>query len=446
MKCTAKRIIHWEIWRTHRVIYVLAAAITICLTWRNMMKTSSVNPTQQLIIRQELRQEISWIKNTVPPMQKKTVVLLIANQRSGSTFVGEIFNQNPKAFYLFEPLFPFTKQCKYLEIERVDLLNDFLQCNFDNLKQAYLKAFARTKFTDKDAECMKNNICFETSHQPLLKNYAKICEYGKDENVDKQTQDGNLKFDPESPACGYPLNTTILGQICKTSDIVAYKIIRLCTIENIELIYKTLQDKGVKLFVVHLVRDPRAVVASRVNLKVDGIRLHNASAETNILCDRYNRNMKYVSRLEADSGSNIISDGRYLRIRHEDFTVNPFETAEKIYRFIGKPKSEEVERFISKSHQSMNRILDRIRREDEKALLEKKEIRNYTRSKEILHQMNNPFGTTRDAKEVLTKWRITLPYSVAQLVQEKCANVFEMLRYKMFNSKLDMVNLTKTYF
>lgn len=33
-----------------------------------------------------------------------TKVLLLASHRSGSTFLGEIFNQNPEAFYLFEPL------------------------------------------------------------------------------------------------------------------------------------------------------------------------------------------------------------------------------------------------------------------------------------------------------------------------------------------------------
>ena len=33
-----------------------------------------------------------------------TKVLLLASHRSGSTFLGEIFNQNSEAFYLFEPL------------------------------------------------------------------------------------------------------------------------------------------------------------------------------------------------------------------------------------------------------------------------------------------------------------------------------------------------------
>ena len=38
------------------------------------------------------------------PNRPQTKVLLITAHRSGSTFLGELFNQNEKAFYLFEPL------------------------------------------------------------------------------------------------------------------------------------------------------------------------------------------------------------------------------------------------------------------------------------------------------------------------------------------------------
>jgi len=31
-------------------------------------------------------------------------VMILAYQRSGSTFVGQMFNTNPSAFYMFEPL------------------------------------------------------------------------------------------------------------------------------------------------------------------------------------------------------------------------------------------------------------------------------------------------------------------------------------------------------
>ena len=33
-------------------------------------------------------------------------VLLLTNYRSGSSFLGQLFNQHPNAFYTFEPLYP----------------------------------------------------------------------------------------------------------------------------------------------------------------------------------------------------------------------------------------------------------------------------------------------------------------------------------------------------
>ena len=32
------------------------------------------------------------------------IVIILTYQRSGSTFFGQIFNRNPKAFYAYEPL------------------------------------------------------------------------------------------------------------------------------------------------------------------------------------------------------------------------------------------------------------------------------------------------------------------------------------------------------
>ena len=38
---------------------------------------------------------------------KRRVVIIVTFMRSGSTFVGEIFNNHPNAFYQFEPLHEF---------------------------------------------------------------------------------------------------------------------------------------------------------------------------------------------------------------------------------------------------------------------------------------------------------------------------------------------------
>ena len=47
---------------------------------------------------------------SVIPRQKSGVVLL-TYYRSGSSFLGQLFNQHPDVFYHFEPLFPYSRDC-----------------------------------------------------------------------------------------------------------------------------------------------------------------------------------------------------------------------------------------------------------------------------------------------------------------------------------------------
>ena len=44
------------------------------------------------------------VQNEKLQFKKKTNVLILAGHRTGSSFLGEIFNQNRDAYYLFEPL------------------------------------------------------------------------------------------------------------------------------------------------------------------------------------------------------------------------------------------------------------------------------------------------------------------------------------------------------
>ena len=53
-------------------------------------------------------------------------VLIISRGRSGSSFLGELFNQNKKTFYLFEPLGWARKNPSLYEEERFKVIDDLL--------------------------------------------------------------------------------------------------------------------------------------------------------------------------------------------------------------------------------------------------------------------------------------------------------------------------------
>jgi hypothetical protein len=49
--------------------------------------------------------------------KKVSKILLVTSHRSGSTFVGELFNKNPDAFYIFEPLALIQESFKIIDTQ-----------------------------------------------------------------------------------------------------------------------------------------------------------------------------------------------------------------------------------------------------------------------------------------------------------------------------------------
>lgn len=73
-------------------------------------------------------------KSTVAPItqKKQTAVIIVTFMRSGSTFLGEMFNVHDDAFYMFEPLHPWSKTgcAESTKVERVKFVTEMLSCNF----------------------------------------------------------------------------------------------------------------------------------------------------------------------------------------------------------------------------------------------------------------------------------------------------------------------------
>ena len=174
--------------------------------------------------------------------KKRKVVLVIANKRSGSSFVGEMFMRNPSAYYLFEPLFPYTRECTLLQKERIDTLAKFSQCDFNDIGQEYGKVFNVTHMDDRYAQCMKHNVCFLDRNQLLKKAYMKTTN-----NTNTAKLDGR-----------------VLSNLCMSSNITVFKLIRTCNIGSLMDLLHRLPE--IEFKIIHLVRDPRAIMSSNMQV------------------------------------------------------------------------------------------------------------------------------------------------------------------------------------
>ena len=184
--------------------------------------------------------------------KKQKLVLLFSNKRSGSSFVGQFFDKNPNTFYLFEPLFPFTRNCDVLVQKRVEVLKQMLNCQFQGIQSEYEKAFKITRHSDQFAKCIENNLCFSERNQQLLERYNKTCQQNHKNYLKKQ-------------GCKPFHDSEVLSKICRNSSVVAFKILRICDISTLDaLINDNAIRSNADLKIIHLVRDPRAIIASRL--------------------------------------------------------------------------------------------------------------------------------------------------------------------------------------
>lgn len=171
------------------------------------------------------------------------------------------------------------------------------------------------------------------------------------------------------------------------------------------------ENPRLNIKIIQLVRDPRAILASRMvafsskYLVRDG-QVPENDEEWKALqgsCD----NMKRSAELG-------LSQPRWLRksymlMRYEDVTRNPMERVEEMYRFTGIPFSPEAREWILRNTQSTQNADDF-------------------------------YSTQRNSLEQAEKWRYSIPFTLAQAVQRLCGPNMKLFGYKFVDDAKMLVN------
>ena len=184
----------------------------------------------------------------------------------------------------------------------------------------------------------------------------------------------------------YKLCAQILEKICLNSSIVAVKVIRY-PMYDVHHLVEIIPD----LKVIHYVRDPRGIIMSRS--LIHGWSGDNLAKNARYLCLKMAKNMKAFKILQDQNRNN------YLLLKYEELAMKTEETIRKIYQFIG--------------HKMPTNLL--------------KWIEQNTKAK----TMDWTYGTRRNSKETVFKWRKRIKKIDMKTVTDQCISILKTFDYQI---------------
>lgn len=342
-----------------RVIVFLAYFVLLALAMLNLANYKWAKESQPCSPRVKdnanLQNRLNLrLLSKAPQARKRQLVYVLTTWRSGSSFFGELFNQNPGAFFLYEPMWHIWQKlypgdALSLHGAERDMLSALYRCDF-SVFQLY---------TTQPGRNLTTLEVFGAPFNKVICSYPLCSFYRK--NVVGMVDDKVCKKCP-------PQSLQALEEQCLKYDTIVIKGVRIL---DVNVLAPLLEDPSLNLKVVHLVRDPRAMANSRIRSKHGLVRenlqviksrnpkmLHLPMADPNhkaskkdisdyyaigaleVICDHMSKTLKTVL------SSPGWLKGKYMMVRYEDLVENPVSTLKLVYQFVNLTASRNMEAFV----------------------------------------------------------------------------------------------------
>ncbi|XP_068115856.1 carbohydrate sulfotransferase 5-like [Hyperolius riggenbachi] len=324
----------------------------------------------------------------------KVHLLILSTWRSGSSLVGQFFSQHPNVFYMMEPSWHVWRtlsgsNARVLHMAVRDLLQSVLKCDM-SVFDAYMKG--NRKVLD---------LFFWYASRALCTLPA----------CDKFPNVSIVNATACSDVCGNDPFEKV-EQVCGLYRCIVVKEVRLF---DLKVLYPLLKDPSLNLKILHLVRDPRAVARSRMQvvkeLDIDSSIVLNTKG-TKINDSEYDV-LHEICQSHAEMFKMATNDpppflkGRYMLLRYEDLVQDTLRKVQEIYKFASLEATDKLVQWIIK----------------------------------ILHgqglpKSNEAFDiTSRNALNVSQAWRNMLPFQAVKEIQDVCMDAMNSFGYKFIFSR-----------
>ncbi|XP_078581034.1 carbohydrate sulfotransferase 1-like [Branchiostoma floridae x Branchiostoma japonicum] len=326
------------------------------------------------------------------PARRLTVVVF-AQMRTGSSFTGQLLNQNPSFWYMFEPLWHLNHAQNFVykpipvvngratvrltnvaysrppESTYSKVLGGILRCDFGQL----MKFIGRKELFGARGSKALLRFCDEVLHYPPIR-------------------------------CPWVLKPQTLPKVvnyCKRTPNMAVKTIRIQDMTSLEYL---LGDPTLDLKIIHLVRDPRAAITSRLSLKGPRHR-PKLPFPPQILNERdINKLCDWIKKNTVTTDVPSPWRGQYTLVRYEDLAEHPELMTKKLYDFLGVPLDDAVLSWVRENTKGDGKPHDQ-------------------------------FSTKHhDANATAKIWRYRLSFPAVAKVQEMCRDAMKIVGYKEVDS------------
>ena len=308
-------------------------------------------------------------------------LLIFGHDRSGTTFISAMFAKDPQIFMVYEPLW-ITKRWEYYDPDykcsqcELKVVSSIVACNFT-------RSPVSTKFLSYTSYPWTGALPVNIFKSP------KFCNTSMD--LKGEINCSELGKHPE-----------YVDNVCSSKfkhSVVKVSPVRLPQEKLANLVPQVLlENPDIDLRVLHLVRDPRGGIDSRINLKwMKDYPNPGLASIASKLCDTIVGNLQHADRTFTE----LKLKHKYKMVLYKQIADDPLGTSKDIYNFAGFDMPVETEKWIVES--------------------------TAPSKKKLKEEIKQPFSTVRNATGNADKWRQDAFFQRNKVIERACKQLMELL-------------------